>query len=274
MANGEASRSHARARQLLKERQDILVHPTNALTDDSAEMRRPAPLLPTGEVLVRNEAGQVDAFERAADQFGLPYRRRRGPRPPKLRGKATELPSPLPAAARLSRPQRRTARRYLVPVRRPRSRRVRGHAEPRAVRFGVVGHGPVRRPPLAQRERKNPSRGDGTGVYVAVVDTGLPRGYQRNPVLHGTSRPGRLKRNPGTTTAQRQSLGPAGAWFVYRRHGASGGAERHRDVLPGTRHGWCHRRVVPGVPTVACSGQRGTEWSTCPSAPPPGATKS
>ena len=96
MANTNTPRSHARARQLLERRQDILVHPRNALADDSADSVVPHHYYRPGELLVRNDNGQVDAFERVAYQLHLEYRRREDHGRPMLKGKGSELAGPLP----------------------------------------------------------------------------------------------------------------------------------------------------------------------------------
>ena len=96
MANSNAPRSHARARQLLERRPDILVHPRNALADDSETAAVPHHCYRPGELLVTNEAGQVDAFERVAGQLHLGYRRREDHGRPKLSGKGSELAGPGP----------------------------------------------------------------------------------------------------------------------------------------------------------------------------------
>ncbi len=41
MADGNMPKSHARVRRLLERRRDILVHPSNALTDDAANAAVP-----------------------------------------------------------------------------------------------------------------------------------------------------------------------------------------------------------------------------------------
>jgi subtilisin family serine protease len=184
MANGEASTSHARARQLLKKRRDIRVHPTNALSDDSAETAVSHHYYRSGEVLVRNEGGQLDAFERAADRFGLPYHRLENHAQPKLRYEGTERPSPLPAAVR-----------YHVHTDEPLEDILcrledHGHEEfevtPNHVLFGLElwGMDPYGDPQLLKGDEKTHLEGDGAGVHVVVVDSGLPRGYKANPLLH------------------------------------------------------------------------------------------
>jgi subtilisin family serine protease len=183
MANVPAPKSHARVRQLLESRRDILVHPKNALTDDSATAPVPHHYYRPGELLVSNDGGQVDAFERVADHVHLRYRRREDHGRPKLSSKGLELASPLPAAAR-----------YHVYSDEPLEaviRRLEDHAHgefevtPNHVLFGLElwGMNPYGDPrPLRKNEATHLS-GDGQGVTVAIVDSGVPRGYMVNPLL-------------------------------------------------------------------------------------------
>ena len=183
MANTNTPRSHARARQLLERRQDILVHPRNALADDSAESVVPHHYYRPGELLVRNDDGQVDAFERVAHQLHLEYRRREDHGRPMLKGKGSELAGPLPPAARFHVYSDEPLEDVL--------RRLEDHAHgefeatPNHVLFGLVlwGMDPYGDPRPPKRNEKISLGGDGAGVSVAIVDTGVPRGYQMNPVL-------------------------------------------------------------------------------------------
>ena len=183
MANGDAPTSHARARQLLEKRRDIIVHPPNALTDDSDGAAVPHHYYRSREILVSNHANQVDAFERVANRLGLPYRRLENHGQPKLRGKVTEMPSPLPAAAR-----------YHVHTDEPLEDvlcRLEDHAHedfevtPNHVLFGLElwGMNPYGDPRPLEGDEEIRAEGDGAGVHVAVVDSGLPRGYSANPLL-------------------------------------------------------------------------------------------
>ncbi len=183
MADGNMPKSHARVRRLLERRRDILVHPSNALTDDAANAAVPHHYYRGGELLVRNDAGQVDAFERVANQLRLEVRRREDHGRPKLRGKPSELSSPLPAAAR-----------YHVHGDEPLEdvlRRLEDHAHgdfevsPNHVLFGfeLWGMDPYGDPRLPKKSEKTQLAGDGAGVTVAVVDSGVPRGYRKNPLL-------------------------------------------------------------------------------------------
>ena len=126
MANGNMPKSHARVRLLLERRRDILVHPSNALTDDAANAAVPHHYYRPGELLVRNDAGQVDAFERVATSSGWRYRRREDHGRPKLRGKGLRAGQPAASRRPLSRSPRRTPRRCAAPAGRPLSRRFRG----------------------------------------------------------------------------------------------------------------------------------------------------
>jgi Subtilase family len=183
MANNSAPRGHARARRLLEKRQDILVHPKNALEDDSASAAVPHHYYRPGELLVRNEAGQVDAFERVASQLHLEFRRREDHGRPGLRGKVSELPSPLPPAARFHVYSDEPLEDVL--------RRLDDHAHgefeatPNHVLFGLAlwGMDPFGDPRQPRRTEKVQLGGDGAGVTVAIVDTGVPRGYQANALL-------------------------------------------------------------------------------------------
>jgi subtilisin family serine protease len=183
MANTNTPRSHARARQLLERRQDILVHPRNALADDSAESVVPHHYYRPGELLVRNDNGQVDAFERVAHQLHLEYRRREDHGRPMLKGKGSELAGPLPPAARFHVYSDEPLEDVL--------RRLEDHAHgefeatPNHVLFGLVlwGMDPYGDPRPPKRNEILSLGGDGAGVSVAIVDTGVPRGYQMNPVL-------------------------------------------------------------------------------------------
>jgi hypothetical protein len=133
--------------------------------------------------LVRNEAGQVDAFERVANQLHLEYRRREDHGRPKLRGKASELATPLPAGARFHVYSDAPLEDVL--------RRLEDHAHgefevtPNHVLFGLIlwGMDPFGDPRLPKKSEKVQLAGDGAGISVAVVDTGMPRGYHANPVL-------------------------------------------------------------------------------------------
>ncbi len=183
MANSDVPRSHARARQLLERRPDILVHPRNALADDSENAAVPHHCYRPGELLVRNEAGEVDAFERVASQLHLGYRRREDHGRPKLRGKVSELASPLPAAARFHVYSDEPLEDVL--------RRLEDHAHgefeatPNHVLFGLPlwGMDPYGDPRPPKKSEKIALGGDGEGVSVAIVDTGMPRGYDVNPLL-------------------------------------------------------------------------------------------
>jgi subtilisin family serine protease len=183
MANTSAPRSHARARQLLEKRQDILVHPRNALADDSASAAVFHHYYRPGELLIRNEAGQVDAFERVASQLHLAYRRREDHGRPTLRGKGSELPGLLPAAARFHIYSDEPLEDVLC--------RLEDHAHgefevtPNHVLFGLElwGMDPYGDPRPPKKNEKVQLAGDGAGVSVAIVDTGVPRGYRVNPVL-------------------------------------------------------------------------------------------
>jgi subtilisin family serine protease len=183
MAESPAPTSHARARELLDRRRDILVHPSTALTSDSAGSAVPHHYYRPGELLVRNETGQVDAFERVAGQLHLRYRRREDHGRPKLSGKGPELASPMPAAAR-----------YLVYSDEPLEdvlRRLEDHAHeefevtPNHVLFGLElwGMSPYGDPRPLKKNEKTHLSGDGAGVSVAIVDSGVPRGYAVNPLL-------------------------------------------------------------------------------------------
>ncbi len=184
MADGPAPKSHARARHLLERRRDILVHPSNALTDDSASAPVAHHYYRPGELLVRNDAGQADAFERVADQFRLRYRRREDFGRPRLSGKDAELPGPVPAAAH-----------YHVYSDEPLEdtlRRLEDHAHgefevaPNHVLFALWdlwGLSPYGDPRPLKKNEKTRLSGDGAGVSVAVVDSGVPRGYGVNPLL-------------------------------------------------------------------------------------------
>ena len=162
-----------------------MVHPDNALEDDSAASPVPHHYYRPGELLVRNDAGQADAFERVAHQLGLDHRRREDHGRPKLRGKARELASPLPSAARYHVFSDDPLEDVLC--------RLEDHAHgdfevtPNHVLFGLElwGMDPYGdpRPPAAGEEGQTHLTGDGAGVTVAVVDSGLPRGYEANDLL-------------------------------------------------------------------------------------------
>jgi subtilisin family serine protease len=186
MATDPVPHGHARARRLLERRRDILVHPKNALADDSAAAPVPHHYYRPGELLVRNDAGQSDAFERVATQLGLSHRRREDHGRPKLRGKKYELPSPLPAAAR-----------YHVYTEEPLEDvlcRLEDHAHgefevtPNHVLFGLGlwgmdPFGDPRPPKKGNKYEQTHLTGDGAGVTVAIVDTGLPHLYEMNELL-------------------------------------------------------------------------------------------
>jgi subtilisin family serine protease len=183
MANSNTPSSHARARQLLEKRPDILVHPKNALADDSAGAPVAHHYYRPGELLVRNEAGEVDAFERVANQLHLEHRRREDHGRPTLTGKPSDLTSPLPAAARFH--------VYTDDPLEDVLRRLEDHAHgefvvtPNHVLFGLElwGMDPYGDPRPPKKSEKVQLGGDGEGVSVAIVDTGMPRGYQVNPLL-------------------------------------------------------------------------------------------
>ena len=118
-----------------------------------------------------------------ANQLRLEVRRREDHGRPKLRGKPSELSSPLPAAAR-----------YHVHGDEPLEdvlRRLEDHAHgdfevsPNHVLFGfeLWGMDPYGDPRLPKKSEKTQLAGDGAGVTVAVVDSGVPRGYRKNPLL-------------------------------------------------------------------------------------------
>jgi subtilisin family serine protease len=122
-------------------------------------------------------------FERVANQLGLAHRRRGDHGRPKLRSKGDELASPLPAAAR-----------YHVYTHEPLEdvlRRLEDHAHedfevtPNHVLFGLEfwGMDPYGDPRPTRENDDTSLEGDGTGVSVAVLDTGLPRGFRANHLL-------------------------------------------------------------------------------------------
>jgi subtilisin family serine protease len=184
MSNGNQPEPHSRVRRLLAKRRDILVHPSDALEKDKPEALQHHYYYRPREVLVDNDAGQAEAFERAAQKLRLDYRRYENHGRPRLKGKESELASPLPAAARYHvynhEPLEDTLRRLED------DSHGEFRATPNHVLFGcdLWGMDPYGDPhPLRDPKKAPQPGGGGAGVVVAVVDSGVPRGYTANPLL-------------------------------------------------------------------------------------------
>ena len=172
----------ARLVQLLAKRRDIKVHPKDALAHDGPRKEHPHHFHKAGEILVSNDPGHVEAFERAARKLHLEYHRAEHHTRPRLLGKASELASPLPGATRFFLDSDSDLEDVL------RQLEEASHGEfvvsPNHVLFSSQywGYEPYGDPAVA--DRKHLSRaGEGAGVVIAVIDTGLPSGYRANPVL-------------------------------------------------------------------------------------------
>ncbi|HXW78095.1 MAG TPA: S8/S53 family peptidase [Acidimicrobiales bacterium] len=186
MASVKEPTSQPRLRDLLARRRDIKVHPEDALDQEAPDESRPHHFYRPREVLVSNDPGQLESFERAAGQLGLGYVRTESRSRPRLRGKKSELASPLPAATR-----------YLLEGEAPLEDTLcrledASHGDfevtPNHVLFGspVWGMDPYGEPrPPGPGDPDPQLGGGGAGVIVAVVDSGVPRGRDENPVLDG-----------------------------------------------------------------------------------------
>jgi subtilisin family serine protease len=186
VANLKEPTSQPRVRDLLARRRDIKVHPEDALDQPEPDESRPHHFYRPGEVLVSSDPGQLESFEQTAGKLGFGYTRTESRARPRLRGKRSELASPLPAATR-----------YLLDSEAPLEDVLcrledASHGEfevtPNHVLFGcpVWGMDPFGDPrPPAQGDPEPRLGGDGEGVIVAVVDSGVPRGWEENPVLGG-----------------------------------------------------------------------------------------
>ncbi len=184
MPNAKEPTSQPRLLALLQKRRDIKVHPENALQNAEPDEAQPHHFYRPGEVLIGSDPGQVQSFERVATRLGLGYTRTSSHAHPRLRGKKSELASPLPAATR-----------YLVQSELPLEDVLcrledASHGEfevtPNHVLFGspVWGMDPYGEPRRPRDGEPEPQLvGKGAGVIVAVVDSGVPRGHQENAIL-------------------------------------------------------------------------------------------
>jgi subtilisin family serine protease len=178
--------SQPRVRDLLARRRDIKVHPEDALDHPEPDESRPHHFYRPGEVLVSSDPAQIESFERAAGKLGLGCTRTESRSRPRLRGKRSELASPLPAAIRYVLDSDAPLEDILCRL------EDASHGEfevtPNHVLFGcpVWGMDPYGDPRLpVQGDPKPQLGGDGAGVIVAVVDSGVPWGREENPLLGG-----------------------------------------------------------------------------------------
>jgi hypothetical protein len=182
----EEPTSQPRLRDLLNRRRDIKVHPADALQNAVPDEANPHHFYRPAEVLVSSEPGQVESFERAATRLGLRYTRSESHARPRLRGKRSEMASPLPAATRYLVDGEPSLEEILCRL----EDASRGEFEvtPNHVLFGspVWGMDPYGEPRLPVPGDPPPTlTGEGAGVIVAIVDTGVPRGHEENVILKG-----------------------------------------------------------------------------------------
>jgi hypothetical protein len=179
-------------RRLLRRREDIAVHPIDSV--DREEPSEDHYFYRPGEVLVPNEPEQVALFERLAGDLGIRYanaERRRsghlGAVPPNQRGVT-------PAGGDDVEPARGPVARFVVRSRSPleailsrleRASRGELRVSPNHVLFGcpiwaMEPYGDPTPPPAGVVPQPG---GGGDGVSVAVLDSGVPHQYTKNPML-------------------------------------------------------------------------------------------
>ena len=187
MSSTDEPSCQTRLRELLTRRPEIKLHPTGALRFANPAQIGPHHFYKADEVLVSNAPGHLEAFEAAAKKLGFEYNRTGHHPLPLLKEDERQVTSPFPAATRYSvqgSAQSGQDLEYVLDKLNDASND-RFKVTPNHVLFSAQfwGMDPYGDPSLPKQGERPQLAGDGSGVVVAVVDSGVPRGHRQNDIL-------------------------------------------------------------------------------------------